>query len=390
MSDQEFKAHGICEERFEPLKEVFENNFKKGLDVGASFAVTINSKFVVDLWGGYADANKTRPWEKDTIINVYSTTKVMTALCIHILVDRGLIDLDAPVAQYWPEFAQAGKGKIPVRYLLSHTSGLAGYDEKLIMEDLFDWDRIVKILAAQAPWWGPGTRSGYHTSSFGFLLGELVRRVTGKTLGNFFREEVATSLKADFHIGFSKELDSRVADLIEPEKSMLIRLSNSKFILKLLKNTILIRSVMNPIIRNEVTKTRAFRAAEIPASNGHGNARSIALIGAILACGGKVGNKRFLESSTIEKAIEEQYKGKDLVLRSQMRWGLGFALNDKSKKYGSNLRTFSWGGLGGSILLMDPDAKVSMAFAMNKMNMSLLGDPRTKNLIKTLDKIIYD
>ena len=181
------KINGFCDEQFERVKNAFVRNFKSDLEVGASFAATINGKFVIDIWAGHADAAKTSPWEQDTIVNVYSTTKVMTVLCTLMLVDRGLLDLDAPVAKYWPEFAQAGKEKLPVRYLFSHTAGLPGFDEKIPIEALYDWDRIINLLAAQKPWWKPGTKSGYHAITHGYLLGELIRRITGKTVGTFFR-----------------------------------------------------------------------------------------------------------------------------------------------------------------------------------------------------------
>ncbi|MHA1234521.1 MAG: serine hydrolase domain-containing protein, partial [Promethearchaeota archaeon] len=179
------EIEGYCEERFKSVKEAFQSNFDDNLEVGASFAVTLNGKHIIDLWGGYANAAKTELWKKDTIVNVYSTTKVMTAICIHMLVDRGLLDLDAPVAKYWPEFAQAGKEYLPVRYLLSHTSGLAGWDKTLRIKKLYKWDMMVELLAAQKPWWEPGTKSGYHTITFGYLLGELIRRITKKSVGTF-------------------------------------------------------------------------------------------------------------------------------------------------------------------------------------------------------------
>ena len=385
----DIEIHGFCEERFEPVKEMFAEHFKTGQDVGASFAVTIDGKFVIDMWAGYADAAKTRPWEKDTIINVFSTTKNMTALCIHMLVDRGLIDLDAPVAKYWPEFDQASKQKIPVRYLLSHTSGLAGYDEKITVEDMYNWDYIVNMLAAQKPWWEPGTRSGYHTSSFGYLLGELIRRVTGKTMGTFFREEVANPLNIDFHVGFSEELDHRVADLIPIKKSLLFRLMTSKLVSFLARKNIMVRSALNPVITAGDTHTREWRAAEIPASNGHGNARSIARVGAILACGGELDNVRILSKEAVENSIVEQSYGKDLTLLKIARFGLGWALTCEEEPIGPNPRAFYWGGYGGSKLYMDLDAKMSIAYAMNRMVFSLKGDPRGPNLRDAVYKVLY-
>jgi len=374
------EIHGYCEERFESVKEVFADNFKSDLDVGASLAITINGKFVMDIWAGYCDEAQTRLWEKDTIVNVYSTTKVMTALCVLMLVDRGLIDLDAPVATYWPEFAQAGKKKLPVRYLLSHTAGLPGWDQPLQAETLYDWNRCVDLLAAQKPWWEPGTKSGYHSITFGYLLGELIRRVTGKSLGTFFREEVAIPLKADFYIGFSEELDTRVGELIpippiDPANSEITD-----------PNSIPNRVFLNPILTARETLTREWRAAEIPASNGHGNARSVARIAAVLACGGELDDIRLLSLNTIEKAMEEQSYNKDLVLDIPRRFGLGFGLVCKDMPISTNQRAFSWGGWGGSHVTMDLDAKLSWAFVMNKMERTLTGDPRTMNIREAILK----
>ena len=180
---EEIEIHGLCEDKFRAVKTAFAKNFKVDGDIGASFAATINGKFVVDIWGGFADKERSRPWEKDTIVNVYSTTKVMTIISALMLVDQGLLDLDAPVAKYWPEFAQNGKENLPVRNIFSHTSGLAGWEEKITPEVLFDWDKAVSLLAAQKPWWEPGTKSGYHAITHGYLLGELVRRITNKSLG---------------------------------------------------------------------------------------------------------------------------------------------------------------------------------------------------------------
>jgi len=382
----DIEIHGFCEDRFEPVKQAFAEHFKSGLDVGASFAATIDGKFVIDIWAGYADAAKTRPWEKDTIINVWSTTKNMAALCIHILIDRGQLDLDAPVAKYWPEFAQAGKENILVRHLLSHTSGMAGYDDKLTVENMYDWDLIVNKLAAQEPWWEPGTQSGYHTTSFGYLLGELVRKITGKTLGTFFRKEVAEPLNIDFHIGMTEELDHRIADLIPIEESEESPGVSSD---QVLRENMAMWSIFNPIIPIEETRSRSWRKAEIPASNGHGNARSIARVGAIFACGGELDNVRLLSKETVENAIVEQVYGEDLILLKPIRFGLGFGLTCEENKIGPNPRAFYWGGYGGSQLIMDLDARMSAAYAMNQMVFSLTGDPRTEKLRAVLYKVLY-
>jgi CubicO group peptidase (beta-lactamase class C family) len=368
------EIHGLCDDKFEPVREAFQRNFEEGLEIGASFAVTLNGRFIIDIWAGYANGAKTHPWEKDTIVNVYSTTKVMTAICTLMLVDRGLLDLDAPVAKYWPEFAQGGKENIPVRYLLSHTSGLSGFNRSLPGKTLYKWDKIINILAAQEPWWEPGTKSGYHAWTFGFLLGELIRRITGKTLGSFLKEEVTDPLRADFHIGLPEKYNTRVGELIPPKIDM------SQFE-DVDLNSIPLKSIIRVRHNVEDTKTRGWRAAEIPATNGHGNARSVAKITATLACGGSLDGIRLLSLETIEKALEEQSYGKDLVLQVPMRFGLGFGLQSKETPIGPNQRVLFWGGWGGSTSIMDIDAKLSIAYVMNKMTSGLTEDPRSKRLV---------
>ena len=367
------EIRGYCEERFEPVKKVLAQNIESGSDIGTSFAATIDGKFVIDIWGGYSDAAQTREWERDTIVNVFSTTKVMSVLCVLMLIDRGFIDLDSPVANYWPEFSQSGKEQLPVRYLLSHTAGLPGFNKVIKMETLYNWEEIVNILAAQTPSWEPGTRSGYHSITQGYLLGELVRRVTGKTIGTFFREEISDPLNADFHIGLSEQHDSRVADLIAPPPVPNQLMENNEELRAA-------RGFFNPVLPIEKCLTREWRNAEIPAANGHGNARSVARIGAAIACGGELDGVHLLSLKTIEKAIEEQSYTKDLVIQIPIRWGLGFGLNSKEIRLGRNQRAFCWGGAGGSSLVMDLDEKISYAFVMNKMTNTLLGDARSANL----------
>jgi len=210
------EIHGFANKGFEKVRETFENNFTKLGDVGASYCVTRDGETVVDLWGGHADAAKTKPWVKDTIINVYSTTKTMTALTALLLADRGLIDFKAPVAKYWPEFAANGKANVTVAQLMSHSAGLSGWKEKISTADIYDWEKITSLLAAQAPFWEPGTAPGYHALTQGYLVGEVIRRVTGKSIGTVFREEIAEPLHADFWIGLPASEDHRVAELIPP------------------------------------------------------------------------------------------------------------------------------------------------------------------------------
>jgi CubicO group peptidase (beta-lactamase class C family) len=333
----------------------------------------LDGEYVVDLWAGYSDAARTIPWQEDTITLVYSTTKVMTALCALILVDRGQLDLDSPVSHYWPEFARGGKERVQVRWLLSHSAGLSGFDEPLPVEALYDWNRITDILARQEPWWEPGTRSGYHMITFGYLVGELVRRASGKSLGTFFRNEVALPLGADFHIGLAQEHDPRVADLIPPPTMKAVSVT---------PESIAGRTLFNPPIIPAYSD-RAWRVSEIPSSNGHGNARSAARIGSLLACGGELAGRRLLSQATIARAIEEQYDDTDLVLGVPLRWGLGFALANGRLPF-LNPRTFYWGGFGGSWLEMDPDARMCFSYVMNRLVVDPGGDPRVARLRNAL------
>jgi len=373
---------GYCDERFISAKRAFEQNFKSGLEVGASFAVSLNGELVVDIWAGFSDSAKTKPWQKDTIVNVFSTTKVMTALCIHLLVDKGLIDVEAPVFKYWPEFAQANKENVLVKHLLSHSAGLPGFDEKIPAEALYDWDRIVNLLAAQKPWWKPGSKIGYHMITFGHLLGELVRRVTGKSLGEFFRDEIAVPLNIDFHIGLPEKFDSRTSEIIPPDEVF------AKWQITLLKLLFkkAVKVYYNPNLEDIDFNSRAWRSAEIPASNGHGNARSIANIGSILACGGMYDKKKVLSKSTVEKAIEPQISGRDIIrIYRPAKFGLGIGLLDDRFYLGP--RSFGWGGAGGSLCVMDLEKKLSIGYAMNKMHMKGK-DPRTGPVFKAVWDVV--
>ncbi len=358
---------GFVRDRFAAVRAMFENNLASGADVGASFAATVNGEMVVDLWGGWADEARTRPWEKDTIVNVYSTTKTMTALCALILADRGDLDFDAPVARYWPEFAAAGKEKVKVSHLMAHSAGLSGWKEKITLEDVYDWDKMTSLLAAQAPYWEPGTQSGYHALTQGFLVGEVVRRITGRSLGTFFREEVAEPLGADFHIGLPASEDDRVADLIPPPPGSAIGDGE--------QSELVANMSRNPGVNVLETRTRAWRGAEIPAGGGTGNARSIAQIHAILANGGEAQGKRFMSEAGCRKALELQIEGTDLILGGPAKFGMGFGLPSAAVPL-PNPNTIFWGGYGGSLVIIDMDARTTIAYAMNKMGATTTGDTR--------------
>ena len=276
---------GTFDERFAPVTEALVRNLDSGADVGASVAVVLDGELVVDIWGGHQDVAASVAWERDTIVNVFSTTKTMTALCALILADRGELDLHAPVARYWPEFAEAGKDRIEVRELLGHTSGLSGWEQPLTLPELADWERCTSLLAAQTPWWTPGTASGYHALTQGYLIGEVVRRITGQTVGQFFKDTVADPLGADFQIGLPPEKDSQVAPLIPPPP---IDLRSAGF------PDLAVRTLTNPRLTGEVTAEEWWQRAEIPAANGHGNARSVATIQSIISCGGEAHGQRLI------------------------------------------------------------------------------------------------
>jgi CubicO group peptidase (beta-lactamase class C family) len=375
------EIHGTCAPRFAAVREAFAGNFEAGREVGATFAVTLDGEPVVDLWAGHADAARMRPWERDTIVNVFSTTKAMTATVAHMLVDRGLLDLDAPVARYWPEFAAAGKQDIPVRWLLSHTAGLPGITPRLTMEALFDWERMTGALAAETPWWTPGTANGYHAVTFGHLVGEIVRRILGCSLGAFFRDEVARPLGADFHIGLPATEDARVAEMVPPTREE-TNAAGQPAVLD--RQSLQGRVLSNPPLRPEFANRLDWRRAEIPAANGHGNARSVARVLSALACGGAVDGARLVRQETLDRAIEEQAYAKDLVLGRTFRWGLGFMLTSRELPLGPNPRIFGHGGWGGSLGFADLDARVSWAYVMNKMSPGTAGDVRAAGMIAAL------
>jgi len=375
------EIRGYCDQHFSSVKEAFSNNFTNGGDVGASFAATIDGKFVIDIWAGYADAGRTRLWKRDTLACLYSTTKAVTALCALILVDRGQLDLDAPVSRYWPEFAQAGKAGIPVKYLLSHQSGLAGIDEQIPVEALFDWERVVGLLAAQKPWWIPGVRCGYHALTQGYLVGEVIRRITNRTVGTFLREEVATPLQADCHIGLAPAHDTRVAEMI-PDPRFAGSLSLPE----------MLRKAMYPLINQNnpvaVSRSRAWRAAELPSANGYGNAHAVARLASALACG-EVDGTQILAPPTIEKAFQEQCYDTDYVLMIPIRWALGFVLVSKEMPFGPNPRTVFGAGGGGSAVLIDRDARLSLAYVMNNCITSALeGDDRALSLVRAVYAVL--
>lgn len=363
------EVHGSCDDAFGPVRDAFIGNFDQGNEVGASVAVTHHGRPVVDLWAGDAD-QAGRPWEQDTIVNVYSTTKTMAATCVLMLADRGEIDLDAPVADLWPEFRANGKAGVLVRHVMSHSAGLSGFEPAITATDLYDWDRVCELLAAQAPWWEPGAKSGYHAITQGYLQGELVRRATGRSVGTFFHDEVAAPLGADFHIGLPASEDHRVADLVPPDLSAALGTGAIQ------PDTLAARTLLSCPLDATEPRTRAWRGAEIPAAGGTGNARSVARVHSALACGGEADGVRLMSADAVERILEEQISGTDGVLGVPMRFGMGFGLMSDLIPLSPNKRAFFWGGWGGSLAVIDLDAEVSVAYVMNRMGDGLAGDVR--------------
>jgi len=359
MTSPEPMIDGHCDPGFDAVRDAFTQNFAGG-DLSASCAVTLEGELVVDLWGGYRDLARRMPWQRDTIVNVWSTTKMLTALCVLMLHERGVLSVDAPMADYWPEFAANGKQGVLVRHVLGHTAGLPVFDEPVDDLAMFDWADCCRRLAAQSPRWTPGDGSGYHAETQGWLLGELVRRVDGRSLGTFFRDEVAQPLGLDLHIGLDDREFTRVADVATfhakpntPADPDLLALEEPTGA----------RSAA-------LVNTSAWRRAEFPASNGHGNARSIALAMAPLANDGRLGAHRLLSPETIERTFEVQADGVDRMTGYHFKLGIGYGLNSEQTPLGVNDRTLWWAGWGGSMCVVDVENRLTVCYAMNRM----LGD----------------
>jgi CubicO group peptidase (beta-lactamase class C family) len=380
--------NGYCDERFVEAKKIFEESIDSGFELGCAITLEVEGEVVLDLWGGHSDLDKTEEWKEDTIVNVFSTTKGMAAMCLLQLVEKGLIDLDAPVSQYWPEFAAGGKEAIPVRYLLCHKSGLCGVREPLDQGSFTNWDLICSELAKQEPFWEPGTAHGYHAITYGHLVGEVVRRVSGKSIGQYFNDEIAVPLNLDFWIGLPEDKFNRVTD-INPDKPGLLQKILMPILSKLPRSlapgslkmlldfadptTPAGAAFNNPKMSMQTgemeANTAKWRKAEIPAANGHGTARSIAKLYGALAIGGSRDGVHVLSPETIEMARQTESDGKDLVLgQLHTRFGLGFMLGTEDVSMGPNKDAMGHGGAGGSLGFADPDNKISLGFTMNQMH----------------------
>jgi CubicO group peptidase (beta-lactamase class C family) len=369
---------GTCSDRLSAVKDAFAANFDSNGDVGASVAMVMDGELVVDLWGGHQDTARTTPWQRDTLINVFSTTKTMSCLSLLVLVSRGLVDVDAPVAKYWPEFAANGKADVLVRHLLSHTAGLPGWEQRIDATALYDWDKVTGLLAEQAPWWEPGSKSGYHGITQGNLVGEVVRRVDGRSVGTFFAQEIAAPLGADFHIGLPAQHDHRVARVIPPPPP---KFGSGDGVRQPDRNSIAYRA-SNPRLLAEQSWEIPWRRAEIPAAGGHGNARSVALAQAAVSHGGSLRGVEVLSGATIERIFDVQAAGRDLVLGIGVTFGVGYGLNSPRNPIGPNPRLCYWGGWGGSLVVNDVDAGFTLAYVMNRMGEGTVGDDRAHCLLR--------
>lgn len=361
------EIHGSCDPRFSRIAELLSATVDAGRDVGASVAVTLDGSMVVDIWSGWSDASRTTPWQADTITNVWSSTKVVTALAALVLVERGELDVFTPVGHYWPEFAANGKAEIEVRHLLSHTSGVSGWEHPIEVADLYDWERSTSLLAAQSPWWSPGTASGYHDRNYGHLIGEVIRRITGQTLGEFVASDIAGPLAADFHIGLDPSQFPRVSNVIPYQGPLPNDLVNDH-------DSVRYRTLSSPSWDPQVSWTSEWREAEIGGANGHGNARSLACLLSVVACSGEVDGISLLSPKTCELIFQEQSNGMDLVLGIPVRFGIGYALKNESIPYYPSGRVCGWGGWGGSIVLADLDRRMSISYVMNRMEDGMSDD----------------
>jgi len=360
---------------FEPVLERFAANFLRDdhcREVGAALSVFHGERCIVDLWGGHADAAGMHPWRKDTLLNVYSTTKGIVACCVAILVDRGVLSYDETVASVWPEFAQSGKQHVTIAQVLSHQAGLPAFEQPTTVEDLYDWHARCAALAGQKTRWTPGEKTAYHPITYGYLAGEIVRRASGRSAGEFLQKELAIPLEADFFIGLEPTLDRRVATSLAP-KNMI-----DPSALPVIAETRL--SVTNPLTHPQSANTAEWRRAELPALNGHASADGIARIYAMLANGGVFQRRRLLSPATISRMTRVLSDRMDLTLGMPAQWAAGVVLNGATGFFGPNPRSYGHSGWGGSFGCADPDQRIAIGYVCNQMGPDLVGDVRAREL----------
>jgi CubicO group peptidase (beta-lactamase class C family) len=378
----EATSNGTCAPDFEKVRYVFEENFALHDEIGAAVAVWVDGQLVVNLWDGWADADQSRPWREDTLAAVYSGTKGLVSTAVHMMHERGLIDIYAPVARYWPEFGQAGKEAITIAHVLSHRSGVIGPRQRLTVEQTLDWDLVCASLAAAEPWWTPGTAQGYHMVSFGFILGEVCRRVTGLTMGQFIRAEIATPLGADVHVGLGPGELARCADMVNKPFVSQIFADMPREAASLEDHPLTAASVAADFVPDDDlarTDIARWRAAEFPGTNGHVSALGMATFYNALA------QEKLLTRETMDRVRTSQGGfDPDLCLGPRVAdhgWGLGYMLNQRGFA-GPNPNIFGHGGSGGSFAFVDLDHRIGYSYVMNQFDATkAAADPRSVALI---------
>ena len=367
------EIHGECDPQFSKVKETFEKLHQVDREIGSCFAVYKDGKPLVDLWGGFQDKDKTKPWQKDNLVTVYSTTKGVAAFCIALAMEKGLLKYEEKVSTYWPEFANNGKEDITVGMLMSHQAGICSPETRNV-DDYYNQSLMAEKLAGMTPIWEPGTASGYHSMTFGWLTSELILRVTGKSLGTYFREEVGDQHEIDFFIGLPESEDHRVAELVPFD---IVRNENSDQ--QKIELTEAQKSQRNSAGTLDIQNTKAWRQAEIPSANGQGNAGGLAKFYSLIVP--EDNSLKLLKDDTVNQMTTMQIEGRDLVLAVQVRWGVGFILNKHKVIYGPIEGAFGHSGYGGSCAFGDPENKIGVSYVMNRMLDNFNADGRSIELI---------
>ena len=367
------EIHGECDPQFSKVKETFEKLYQEDREIGSCFAVYKDGNPLVNLWGGFQDKDKTKPWQKDNLVTVYSTTKGVAAFCIALAMEKGLLKYEEKVSTYWPEFSSNGKEDITIGMLMSHQAGICSPETRNV-EDYYNQSLMAEKLAGMTPIWEPGTASGYHSMTFGWLTSELILRVTGKSLGTFFREEVGDQHEIDFFIGLPESEDHRVAELVPFD---IVRSENSEQ--QQVELTDAQKSQRNSAGTLDIQNTKAWRQAEIPSANGQGNAGSLAKLYSLIVP--EDNSLKLLKDDTVNQMTTMQIEGRDLVLAVQVRWGVGFILNKHKIIYGPVEGAFGHSGYGGSCAFGDPENKIGVSYVMNRMLDNFNADGRSIELI---------
>jgi CubicO group peptidase (beta-lactamase class C family) len=369
---------GTHQPGFEAVHDLFAQNLDMGVERGAAIAVLIDGELVVDLAGGYADSALTKPWRRETLVNVFSATKGVAALLCALLVDRGQMAYDDKVVRYWPAFGAQGKGELTIGEVLSHQAGLCGLREPATVEDFYDQPGVAARLAAQAPFWPPGTAAGYHAATLGVLADEIVRRVAGVPMADFLRRELAERFALNISLGVAQERLDNVADIVAPGAGGPVKLPAG-----FEPSPIFMAAFANPPRSTELANTPAWRSAHMASVNGHANAISLARLYGALAAGGCIDGQRLLGPGTIEQMTRPLFEGMDMVLSVPVRWSAGFMLN-LNGLYGLGPRSFGHPGRGGSIAFADPDAGLGFAYVTNWTAPDGAEDRRARALIDAI------